>query len=692
MFGFSFLNSLFLWGVTAASIPVIIHLIKRNKAVKLPFAAIRFLQIEPNQRVKSQKLKQLILLLMRMAALALLALAFARPFMAGVGAGGIWGEKSKAAVVLIDNSFSMGYDNRMEEAKTEARNLIQSLKSGDEATVMRFSEKAEAIGRAEEQFEFLARQIESRITLSNRSTNFMTAVQAAETVLLEATQDAKVIYLISDFQETGRTASLPTWTLQPGLQLVFVPVGSESASNVAIKEVHLGSNQQSGRKRNVLVRIHNFGSDSKKASLLLNLNDRTAARRSVELFGDEEKIIEFKDVRFPKGTVSGRIDVEVEGEQLAQDNQYFFVLETKTTTQILAVNGETNTRDATKDELFFVERAINLPKLAKYSLVKTEPHQLNREEFSDYRAVLLVNVKDIDRETLERLGYYVRGGGGLIMALGDRVNPTIYNQLFRDLSPAEITNQAFASIERDNGVILAEVDYQHPIFRVFSQPGHGDPSIAQFYQYLHSRPHQPELVLAAFDDGSPALLERKVGDGKVILFTSSFDTEWTNLPVKAIFLPMLYQTLQYVVAEEKGQKAYLVGQPIALKKFSEQQLQKKHIQATLPSGEEIDLEKQLFGHTQQPGIYQISRKGNSRPLTTFAVNVDARESDLTRIEMEELENVFIVPSENQVKAAAISSPNMAQNEENRQKVWRLVLLAVILLLTGETWLANRTYR
>ncbi|MCG8606848.1 hypothetical protein MJD09_17915, partial [bacterium] len=536
------------------------------------------------------------------------------------------------------------------------------------------------------------RQIEGRLTLSNRSTNFMTAVQAAETVLLEATQDAKVIYLISDFQETGRTASLPTWTLQPGMQLVFVPVGDESASNVAITEVHLGSNQQAGRRRNVLVRLQNFGADSKKASLFLTLNNRATARRSIELFGDEEKIIEFKDVRFPKGTVSGGIEVKVEGEQLTQDNQYFFVLETKSKTQILAVNGETNSRDATKDELFFVERAVNLPKLAKYTLVKTEPRRLNREEFSDYRAVLLVNVKDLDRETLERLGYYVRGGGGLIMALGDRVNPTIFNQLFRDLSPAEITNQAFASIERDNGVILAEVDYQHPIFRVFSQPGHGDPSTAQFYQYLHSRPHQPEFVLAAFDDGGPALLERKVGEGKVILFTSSFDTEWTNLPVKAIFLPLLYQALQYVVAEDRGQKSYLVGQPIALNKFSEQQLQKKHIQATLPSAEKIDLDKKLFDQTQQPGIYQISRKGSSRSLTTFAVNVDTRESDLTRIEMEELENVFIISSENQVKAAAISSPSMAQNEEKRQKVWRLVLLAVIVLLAGETWLANRTYR
>ncbi|MFQ5485558.1 MAG: BatA domain-containing protein, partial [Desulfobacterales bacterium] len=109
MFGLSFLNSLFLWGVASASIPLIIHLIKRNRAVRLPFAAMRFLQIRPNQKVKSQKLRQLLLLLMRITALALLALAFARPYLKGSGAGTLWVEQPRTAVILIDNSLSMTY-------------------------------------------------------------------------------------------------------------------------------------------------------------------------------------------------------------------------------------------------------------------------------------------------------------------------------------------------------------------------------------------------------------------------------------------------------------------------------------------------------------------------------------------------------------------------------------------------------
>ena len=205
--------------MAAASIPLIIHLIKRNKAVKLPFAAIRFLQLEPNQRVKSQKLKQLLLLLMRMTAMALLAMAFARPFFQGLEAGGIFGEESKAAVILIDNSFSMGYQKRLGSAISEAQKLIRAFKHGDQVTVMQFSEKAETIAQAEDRFGFVAGQIDNRLALTKRSTNFMTAVQSAETALLEAPQSFKAIYLISDFQKSGLQNSLPYWKLQPGLGL-----------------------------------------------------------------------------------------------------------------------------------------------------------------------------------------------------------------------------------------------------------------------------------------------------------------------------------------------------------------------------------------------------------------------------------------------------------------------------------------
>ena len=196
---------------------------------------------------------------------------------------------------------------------------------------------------------------------------------------------------------------MPYWKLQPGIHLFFVPVGDETFANLAIKEVHITSNDESGSKRDVLVRVLNLGSEPRKASLSLKINDKSSAKRSLNLAADEEKIIELKGVRFPKGTAAGEIEIDVAGEEIVDDNRYFFVLETTSKAQILAVNGEPNKRDVTRDELFYVDRAINLPRLAKYSMVETEARAIGNHEFSDYRAVMLLNIKDLSRAAVSNM-------------------------------------------------------------------------------------------------------------------------------------------------------------------------------------------------------------------------------------------------------------------------------------------------
>ncbi|MFQ5753296.1 MAG: BatA domain-containing protein, partial [bacterium] len=393
MFGLSFLNSLFLWGTVAASIPLIIHLIKRNRAVKLPFAAVRFLQLKPSQKVKSQKLKQILLLLMRMMALALLAFAFARPFFKGADAGSIWGVQPKAAVILVDNSFSMGYDNLLRTATDKAKEVIASFNPGDQVAVMQFSEKAEIVAETKKDFSSLANQLNQLLTISNHSTNYMPAIQTAEAFLLDSPFESKEIYLISDFQKTGWSNVYPDWKIQPGIRLHFVNIGKKNMSNVTVKEVHLSEQSKTNRNINVLVRIKNYGSKKKKSVLTLHIQKRKVAQRNVTLLPEEEKIVQLHNVHFPKGLVSGFVEVQTEKEDLTTDNHYFFVVDSKTKAQILAVNGEPNPHDITKDELFFVDRAVNLPKLAKYILVQTVAEEIHDVDFHDYQAVILGNVK-----------------------------------------------------------------------------------------------------------------------------------------------------------------------------------------------------------------------------------------------------------------------------------------------------------
>ena len=216
--------------------------------------------------------------------------------------------------------------------------------------------------------------------------------------------------------------------------------------------------------------------------------------------------------------------------------------------------------------------------------------------------------------------------------------------------------------------------------------------IILFRDSFQTEPLHPESVLASFDDGSPAVLERKVGKGKVIMFTSSLDTEWNNLPVKALYLPLLHKMLDYVGSEKKGQKSFLVGNPLPLRSFGGKS-STTELTVLNPSGERTQTTNDIFESTYEPGIYEIHDTKSDRKLASFAVNVDASESDLTFVTDEELAQKFDQPQgQEQIQTAAITLDNSNSQKEKSQKLWRFAILAVLLLLIGETWLANRTYR
>ncbi len=691
MFGLTFLNSLFLWGLIAGLVPVIIHLIKRNRAVKLPFAAMRFLQVDPNKKVKIQNLKQFLLLLMRIVALAVLALAFARPFLENQETAAFWGDEPTAKVILIDNSLSMQVGNNLPAALNKASDLLQACRKYDHATIVQFAETAKVVAEAEVDFATLARHLPERILSSYEATDYMQALQLAESILMESPLTRKQIYLISDFQTNGWQSLNPHWDLRTGIDVDFISVGKNEQPNVAVQDVRIVRAGQTARKGDFLIRVENFSDKAKQTKVVLTVNGKKKSQRQVKINSGDEMVVTFLQVSLPRKYVRGSVALELADDAMLPDNRYFFVLRNTSKSEILAINGEPH-RDQPRDELFFFAQAINLPKVARFTLVEGRASNLPKMDLRAYRAVVLANVKELSRSQVERLSYYVRGGGGLIIALGDQVAPNIFNSLFSNISPARLNNRAFNSVDRDNSVILAEVDFLHPIFKPFAEPGQGDPGIAEFYQYFHVTPGGPEAVLASFDDGSPAILERKIGAGKVILLTSSIDSEWNNLPVKAMYLPLLYQTLNYVAAETKGQDAFLVGHPVALRSYFKRPEKERAIVIQTPSGERISVENDYFQRTDAPGIYEVFSNARKKPVAYFAVNLNPDESDLHAETPDKLEARVADVTKGPVQEASLVTGQLGEQQERAQKLWRLGILLGILLLVGETWLANRTYR
>jgi hypothetical protein len=283
------------------------------------------------------------------------------------------------------------------------------------------------------------------------------------------------------------------------------------------------------------------------------------------------------------------------------------------------------------------------------------PGSVGRLDPDQYAAVILSNVQD-PGPLVERLERYVRAGGGLLISVGDRVNPQLYNNRLVNLIPASIgeVKAAAPDLTGEKAPSLAYPESNHPIFQVFREAGAPVFGTVSFYRLMPTAPSlkADARVLLKYSNGLPALLERQVGAGRVLLFTSSLDRDWTDFPLKSIFLPFVQEATHYLAhnpsGEEQRQPAQ-VGQPVWLEGSTRGQLV-----VVRPDGREVPLDvvgtgtesrRQVFREADIPGHYQVLEKTEQgerlpRPELDFAVNTPSLESELTPLELDKLKTVL----------------------------------------------------
>jgi hypothetical protein len=247
--------------------------------------------------------------------------------------------------------------------------------------------------------------------------------------------------------------------------------------------------------------------------------------------------------------------------------------------------------------------------------------------------------------------------------------------------------------------MLTEIDFAHPIFKIFVDPSNGDPTAVQVSQYYRVEPDPMATRVAGFEDGGPALLERDVGKGKVLLWTTSLDPLGGNLPVRGIFVPLLYQWLNHVCRPDPPQTTTHVGEPLFLgEALAGQTLQSNmSVIVTFPDGSRRAIENvqtPVLTETPEPGFYRIQQ---GKRVSWHVVNLDARESDPHAMTTDNLAARLVRPEEDMQAHSGITGifgvPETSHRDAEKQhKLWRLGLWALLILLIGEAWLANRTPR
>jgi len=674
----AFLAPLFFVGLAALAIPVLIHLTQREKKMVQQFPSLMFVRRIPYQTVRRRKIRDLALLCVRLAALLLIIGAFARPFLWRPNAATAIGPGAREVVVLLDQSYSMAYGDRWDRAKAAARDAINRLGASDRASVVLFSSGADIALRSTAEKDRLIASFDTA-TPSPAATRFGPALKVAGSILAESPLPRKEAILISDFQRNG-------WRGEEGARLpmgsTLTPVaitGPADKPNATVTTVSLSRSTFSDQERvTVTASVANRTiAPVNGDSLTLEIAGRPIQTEPLTIAPGGSATIAFQPFTVPSRNM--RVDVRAGNDALPFDNVFNFVVAPSAPVRILLV--DTGARTGAN---LYLTRALAIGDMPKFDVQNRQPNAVTDDDLRRSSVVLLNDV-DVNAGLARRLARFVQDGGGLFLAAGPRAS---WPQ-DTDLLPASLSQPIDKS--RGESARVGALEYGHPVFEVFRAPRSGDFSTARFYAYRSVQAAPNTQVLARFDAGTPALVERKMGSGHVMLWASTLDLSWSDLPLKPVFLPFLHRSMVHLANYTEPMPWLTIGQVFDPDATSAKAQATGRLALT-PSGKRLPLEDegssaQVLELSEQ-GFYEIRGQKANSDVTVVASNVDPGESDLTALDPAEVVAAATGTTGQNAQQAAADVPLTPEAQERSQRLWWYLLATGILLLGVDTLFSN----
>ncbi len=707
----TFLNFALLGGLAALSIPIIIHLFHKSRFVVVKWGAMHLLQavIRTNQR--RIRIEQLILLAIRAAIPALLALAMARPVW--VGAQKLLGNAKTSTVVLLDNSYSMeagraGLSN-FSIARDEATRIIGDLKRGSDASVVLMGEGGAAL--LDEPTYDTARltQALSKLDAGFGTATVPSALDYAASVFGQTHESTRQLVMLTDFQRVSFEATedkqlgemidrLKKLPISP--QITLFDVGSEAKDNVAIESLDFSRLMVGvGQKIQIRANLHNFG-DAAYPEL----------RVYFKADGKEKSVSQINLAPHQKGQVlfshsfetagSHVVEIVADADALKADNSFLASIPVRDKVPLLLVNGDPNPVPL-KGETDFAEIALqpfSAGKVELADLISTKvikPEEINAKALAETSVLILANVRKLQDEQLHAIEEFVKGGGGLLIFPGDRCDPSWYNgPLFRDgngLLPQTLGPLAGELKEGAPSVAIVTQRFENPALEIFNDPRNGnlsDSAIKLWFKLQEPKnaAGAAEIVtLARLESGDPFLVEKPFGEGRVIECSTAIDADWGNLPMRPFYLPLLQRLSVYLASTVYPPRNLDVGRPIVA--FLPVADSGKKATLTNPSGitTELPIVKKAdrgvveYDKTQLPGLYTLNPPGGS-PVH-FVVNASRIESDLQKLSDKEISDLASAHG-----VSLVHSGSEYKSLESSRRFGREFWKAALWVLLGLTFL------
>ncbi len=630
----NFLNPWYLLASLAALVPIIIHLLHRQRARIEVFPSLEFLRKMMRKRTRRFRLKQLLLLITRTLLLLFIALALARPTITGGRA--VRGHLPTTAVVILDDSFSMMRQGEggslFELAKAKTGEILRHFDRSDEVHLFTGSAPFRNLSGAWATTD--VERLRGRIgetSCSNLPTDLASPLEEAVAVLARSANPNKEIYIVSDMQKRG-------WD---GLGR---EVGDEKSSGKVLV-VDLGESDPNSCVEDVAFRIPSGSDDLEMQVTFGRFNPTESQGRVAEIFlggtllgrsvfapGDATRQKETFRIPPFQGFLWG--EVALAEDKLPIDDKRFFAVPSRK--RVVGLVGDT----------YYISKALSPEGGGSFTVVQIDEGAINRESLSRLDILVISNVARLSPLEVDALTDYLVGGGSLLIFLGSKVDIGDYNRnlLSRIGPPAAIKIEGLVRgtiggiderTQKGQGFYtIDKFDRGHRIFSKF-KPDVSPFADARFYTFMRVKPESGHVV-AYFSDGSPAMVE--AGD-RLMVFTSSADVAWSDFVLTPQFLPIVHEALLYLSSGMRLSQTYRVGEEIAIRTGD------RSGEAFLdgPAGS-IRLFPEALGvgvgyrieSPGQPGVYFL--KSEDETLSVFAVNVDPRESDLTKVTMADVES------------------------------------------------------
>ena len=689
----TFAHPWMLLGALAALIPLLVHLFDRRRPRPVPFAALAFVLKSQKRTASRLKLRRLLVYLLRTTVLLALPIALARPEWKSESTVGALAQGPAATAIVVDASLSMRFSDGkplFEKGLVRARNALAKLSPEEPATVMVCTRDAGAPPPAGFDRARLRSLLEDARP-GYGSVELNRCLEQALRALDDSPLPARRLVVVSDFTQGALRleATAPTWkdaqgALQrPDFQLEDV-ARDVPLRNHAVVDLKVAPAVQVGpRAFQFTFTVRNFSDEPvKDLQATLKVGSAVLAKGFVDVpaHGTAQKTLTH---RFEEGgSVAGEIALTPDG--LAEDDVRPFTLEVPRELRALVVNGQPNPTRY-RDEAFFVDAALT----AQGSPVRASLRDVDaafREELSAYDEVFLLNVPAPPEEVAARLRDFVERGGGLFMSAGDQVDPDAWNARMGPLLPRPLRVVRTAAGRDDpdadaRAERFAQVDDRHVLLSPFTGEAREGLMSSRFFKYvlLEAAASGEAQVLANFRDGAPALVSARRGKGRVLLFTSTVDRDWSDFAIRTSFLPLMHRTAAWLAGslDEREALSGRVGETLTLPPDSAAKAASAQSPsgATVP-GQRLDTGAVVLGPFAEPGLHPVlDAGGKPLPGVVVPVTLESGESDLSRLGEDALSAWF---GEASVKAAAASTG------PSRVPLWSwlLVAAAVALFLEG----------